>query len=182
MSTLFRAGRLTTLGLSAFLVIAGTATAAAQEGTRPGLTPMEKDFVNSWAMAMNYELAAARVAETMGRSEAVRRFASAMLADHGTIIRDVGAAVASADRAVTLPTALSVAGNERMRALQAATPEAFDMTYRAQMLSSHTEAQAALVSFLESTTTDSGLRAAALNAKARIDAHLNAAKELPRRT
>jgi predicted outer membrane protein len=182
MFTSFRVRHLATAGLSAFLMVAGARSGAAQEGTRPGLTPMEKDFVNSWAMAMNYELAAARVAETMGRSEAVRRFASAMLADHGTIVRDVGAAVASADRTVTLPSALSVAGNERMRALQAATPETFDMTYRAQMLSSHTEAQAALAAFLESTTTNSGLRAAALNAKARIDAHLNAAKELPRRT
>jgi predicted outer membrane protein len=122
MSKATRVGRRGLTALSC-LLIATTSVAAAQEGTRPGLTPAEKDFVNSWSMAMNYELAAARLAQSMGKAEAVRRFASAMLADHAAMATELGAAVAAADRSVALPTSLSVAGDERLRAVQAATAE-----------------------------------------------------------
>lgn len=179
MSAIDRVARRVLL-LATTALVAGGAQARGQEGSRVGFTPAEKDFIVSTAMAVNYEIAAARVAGTRGSSDVVKRFAAATLADHSALLERLRG-VAAADPSVVMPTALNTVGEERMRALEGAA-DGFDMTYRGQMLSSHTELQLALKAFLESTTTNPRLRAVIASAQPVEDAHLNAAKELPRRT
>ncbi len=66
----------------ASLLIGAVITVSAQEGSRAGLTPAEKDFVASAAMGANYQVAAAKVALAKSKSDVVRRYAEGMITDH----------------------------------------------------------------------------------------------------
>ncbi len=164
----------------ASLLIGAVITVSAQEGSRAGLTPAEKDFVASAAMGANYQVAAAKVALAKSKSDVVRRYAEGMITDHTAMLDRLTTTVRAADPTVQLPTTLDVTGQERLRALTAAV-DGFDLTYRGQMMSSHTEEEAAYRAFLENSTSNAGVRALIASGLPMVQAHLGAAKELPRR-
>ncbi|MEO5799361.1 MAG: DUF4142 domain-containing protein [Gemmatimonadales bacterium] len=180
MPEFMRKLRWTAVGV-VMLVIAGHGAARAQEGVRVGLTPAEKDFVTAAAMTTNYQIAAAKVALAKSKNDVVRRYAEGMITDHTAMAERLAATVRTADPSMQVPTTLDLTGQERLRALSAAV-DGFDLTYRGQMMSSHTEEEAAFRAFLENSTTNAGLRGLIGGGLPVVQAHLGAAKELPRRT
>jgi len=130
MYMLFRLGRLGAMGLAAML--SGAALAAT-------LPPTDATaFVGSAAQAGLMEVAAARHALDVSKNEAVRTFASRMIADHEKAHAEL-MQIATAKH-IPFPQALDAPHAKTVDALRGKSGKTFDAAYAKQMVRDHAEA------------------------------------------
>lgn len=114
---------------AAALLFAGAANAQNMAATH--------DFLAKAGASDKYEVEAARIAETRGRSPAVKRFARMMVKDHTASTRTLTAA-ASADMGHPIAAATTTPEQDAMLAeLRHAGPRTFDRTYMDQQNKAH---------------------------------------------
>lgn len=163
---------------------AGTDTAMAPAATAtpseaPTTTAMPttpQGFVDMAASSDMYEIAAAKLAQQMGKSETIKSFASMMVTDHTKSSADLKAAVGKAGNGLMVPTAMQAKHQQQLDALKAAGDN-FDMVYADQQRAAHQEALMLLQDQAKSGTV-AELKDFASKTAPVVQHHLDEAKKL----
>lgn len=164
------------------LVVTSSA-ASAQSATPSGKSRFgsaDRAFVMKTAMANNYELASARLAQRMTTAAEDQTYAQQIIDDHTKVGDQLKAAVAEAAPSVTLPTGTDAKGTARLAKLEKAGPR-FAATYRQQMIASHQEIHDMFQSYIVRTSVNAGVKSVIAGAQPTVVMHWNAAKKLPSR-
>ncbi|HJT98871.1 MAG TPA: DUF4142 domain-containing protein [Rhodanobacteraceae bacterium] len=157
-----------TLVLIAAATVAGSAFAASSGA--------DSDFVTKAAQAGMAEVAAGKVAESQGKSAAVKSFGKRMVADHSKA-NDELKQVAMKNGA-KVPSAPSSEQEMAGRRLQAMKGDEFDRAYSEQMVKDHEDA-VALFKKEASSGSDPALKSFAQKTLPTLEEHLEMAKALP---
>jgi putative membrane protein len=153
-----------------------SASASAQE-TRSHLSSSDKAFVTATARANNYQVAAAKLAQTKAASADHKRYAQTALDDHTKVAERLHSTVAEADASVTLPTELDATGRKRLDKLN--TAPNFDAEYKRQMIASHDEMHASFTSYAKRPTANSALKQVVVDLLPTLQSHRDMSRKLP---
>ena len=82
------------------------------------LSSTDKSFLNKTARANNYEIQAAKLAQSMSTNDAYKTYAQMMIDDHAQAAQQLGAAVSQADPSFQLPTDVSPADQTKLDTLK----------------------------------------------------------------
>lgn len=143
------------------------------------LSPTDKAFVTRLAKANNYELQAAKLAQSMSHKSAYRNFAQMIVTDHTQAGQALAQAVSAADPSMQLPTTVSAGEQSKLDTLKNAGGQ-FDVKYRAQMISTHESGLALVKSYLQHQNDNPGVRKVAEELKPVFEKHWDYAKKLPK--
>ncbi|WP_424949962.1 DUF4142 domain-containing protein [Deinococcus sp.] len=155
------------------LALGTTAAAAAMM-----LSSTDKAFVPRAAMGNQFEIEAAKLADSMSMDAKVKTYAQKMIADHTKLGADVKAAVMKADPSMMLPMSVSPAQQKMLDALKAAGKN-FDGLYKKDMEASHAETYALFQKYSASADANAELKTVIKGALPTVKMHLDMAKTLP---
>ena len=159
--------------ISAALLIGLAPMAVAQ------LSPADKAFVMKAAKSNNYEIQAAKLAQTMSHNSAYQNFAQMIITDHTQAGQALAQAVSAADPSMQLPTTVSAGEQSKLDTLKNAGGQ-FDVKYRAQMISTHEAGLALVKNYLQHQHDNPGIRKVAQEMKPVFEKHWDYAKKLPK--
>jgi putative membrane protein len=152
-------------------------TAALPEATDEAPDPSTpQGFVDMAASSDLYEVEAGRLAQEMGKSDAVKEFGAMMEKDHTASSDKLRAAVSEAGDGLTVPTAMLPKHQQQLDALRNAGDN-FDRLYAQQQQAAHQEALNLLTSQAQAGTVAS-LKAFATETAPIVEGHLDHASEL----
>lgn len=156
---------------------AGTVTDPAATPSADGATPGgAQGFVAQAAASDMYEIEAGKLAQQMGKSQAVKDFGGMLVTEHTRSARELKAAAESAE-GVTAPAALPADKQAQIDALAAAGAN-FDKTFKEQQVAAHS-ATLALLEAYAGAGDNAALKAFAAKTAPVVDKHLEAARKLP---
>ncbi|HEY5254047.1 MAG TPA: DUF4142 domain-containing protein [Acidobacteriaceae bacterium] len=152
-----------------------------------GLVPMalaqlsntDKSFLNKAARGNNYEIQAAKLAQSMSTNDAYKTYAQMMIDDHTQAAQQLGAAVSQADPSFQLPTGVSPAQQTELDTLKNAK-NYFDVKYRQQMIQSHAMMHNLFQDYLKGANNNAAIKAVITNLQPVVEKHWDAAKKLPK--
>lgn len=147
--------------------------------TEPALAPdptTPQGFADTVAASDLYEIEAARLAEDMGQSDAVKSFAAMMIEDHTASSDNLRAAAGQAD-GVTIAPGLTPKQESDLEALRGAG-ENFDTVYAQQQVAAHEAALSLLQGYAQNGTVEP-LKAFATQTATVVEGHLGEARDLP---
>jgi putative membrane protein len=156
--------------------IAWAALAAAPGAAQ--LSTADKTFATLAAQANTYEIRAARLAASMAVDPTVKAYAQLMINDHTDLAARLGATLRQADPQFSLPGGVGGNSEAQLELLRNAGLK-LDSTYKAQMISSHTEVQALFQQYIDSDKPNAGLKALVVDALPAVQKHLTGAMALP---
>jgi putative membrane protein len=145
------------------------------EATPDASTP--QGFADTVAASGMYEIEAAKLAQSMGKSDKVKAFAAMMTRDHTKAGDDLKAAAGKADPAVTVAPSMTAKQQSDLEALRSAGDN-FDTVYAQQQVAAHEEALSLLQTYGTSGTSDPLKAFASATAKV-VQVHLDQARQLP---
>lgn len=155
-------------------LLAGTATAA----TMSTLTETDKTFISKAGMGNQFEIEAAKLAQTQSTDPAVKAYALKMIADHTKLAASLTTAVKRADPSMTVPTDVSAAQQKMLDVLKAAGKN-FDALYKKDMTTSHAETYTLFQTYTASKVANIDLKGVVKAALPTVKGHLDMAKGLP---
>lgn len=106
-----------------------------------------QQFVDAAASNDAYEIAAGRLAQQKGTTQAVKDFGTMMVRHHGESTTELRAAANKASPALVPSELLSDEQRANLQLLREADGEAFDTAYRAQQVAAHQQALAMLEAY-----------------------------------
>ncbi|WP_407570714.1 DUF4142 domain-containing protein [Deinococcus altitudinis] len=154
------------------LVMGTTASAAMM------LTSTDKAFVPKAAMGNQFEIEAAKLAQTMSMDTKVKTYAAKMITDHTKLGAQVKATVKKADPNMMVPATVSPAQQKMLDALKA-SGKSFDSLYKKDMEASHAETYALFQKYSASMDANANLKTVIKGALPTVKGHLDMAKGLP---
>jgi len=154
------------------LVMGTTASAAMM------LTSTDKAFVPKAAMGNQFEIEAAKLAQTMSMDTKVKSYAAKMITDHTKLGAQVKAAVMKADPNMRVSATVSPAQQKMLDALKA-SGKSFDSLYKKNMETSQAETYALFQKYSASMDANANLKAVIKGALPTVKGHLDMAKGLP---
>ena len=143
------------------------------------LTSTDKMFVPKAAMGNNFELMAAKLALSMGKSAQVKSYATMMITDHTKLGASVKAATMKADPSMMPPAGVSAAQQKMLDGLKMAGAN-FDSMYQADMVMSHAETYKLFQTYTQSMNANAGLKTVIKGALPTVKMHWDDAKKLPK--
>jgi putative membrane protein len=153
-----------------------TETAATIDVPTPEVaTP--QSFVDTLAASDMFEIAAAKLARDLGKSDKVKAFAAMMVKDHTASSDKLKAAVAEAGDTLTVAPALTPLQQGDLDQLRGAGDN-FDAMYAQQQLHAHEAALALLQAQAQSGTVEQ-LKTFASETTPVVEDHLERARQLP---
>ena len=169
-----------------FLSLSGSRTALAAAmlvavAAAPGsaqLSPADRTFATLTAQASTYEVRAARLAATIAIDPTVKAYAQTMIDDHTNFAGQLKATLHQADPQFTPAAGVGNNSEANLELLRTAGPK-FDSTYKAQMVSSHTELQALFQQYVDSDKPNAGLKTLIVETLPAVQKHLTGAIALP---
>lgn len=153
-----------------------------------GLAPMamaqlnstDKAFVMKLAKSNNYELKAADMVPDMSQQDAYKSYADMIKTDHTKAGQDLTTTVSDIDSSLQLPTDVSSTDQAHLDTLKNAG-DAFDMKYRAQMISTHMAALKLVQNYAAQPNDNPQLKKFAKDLEPVFRKHLSAAEKLPKK-
>ena len=145
-------------------------TADASLTTTPG------DFVKNAAMGDMFEVMSSKLAVMSATDPKIKAFAQEMVTEHVRTMRELKAARSTDNQTEELPIALDVEHQALVDTLRKQAGPAFDATYKAQQIASHTKTLALMQSFTNSGT--GALKAHAAKTAPAVAMHLKMAQAL----
>jgi putative membrane protein len=142
------------------------------------LSATDKSFLNKTARATNYEIQAAKLAQSMSTNDASKTYAQMMIDDHSQAAQQLGTAVSQADPSFKLPTDVSPAQQTQLDTLKNAKSD-FDLKYRQQMIQSHAMLHSFFQDYLQGANNNASIKAIISNMQPIVQKHWDAAKKLP---
>lgn len=124
-----------------------------------------------------YEIESARLAQQRAASDDVKELAAMILADHQRSTEELVRAAGEAQPPIDVAPAMTAEQQSNLRALQAASGEAFDLEYLRQQVRAHEQALTLVTSYAAGGDVPS-LRQHASNVAGPIQRHLARAREL----
>jgi predicted outer membrane protein/sporulation protein YlmC with PRC-barrel domain len=119
--------------------MAASDTTAKTDPNAKTTAPAAQDFVQTAAVANQFEIESSRVALDHAQNEDVKNFAQRMIDDHTKAGDDLKAAVRSANADINVPDALDQAHKDKLDQLQAANTD-FDRQYVDMQVKAHDDA------------------------------------------
>ena len=166
-------------------VAAGGPVNAAQDATAAAVGTMAASstaatnstdgFVTGLATSNMYEIRSGQIAQTKGQSAAVKAFGKMMATDHTALTNKAQPAVATSGKPV--PTELDQRRKGMIDNLNAAGAADFDQAYLSQQEAAHEETLILLKGYADGGD-DAGLKAIAVGAIPKVQAHLEQVREL----
>lgn len=154
-------------------LVMGSAASAAMM-----LTGTDKSFVPKAAMGNQFEIEAAKLAQSMSMDSKVKAYAQKMITDHTRLGADVKTAVKKADPAMVVPATVSPAQRKMLGALKVSGKN-FDSLYRKDMEASHAETYALFQKYSAAANANPDLKAVVRGALPTVKSHLDMARGLP---
>ena len=142
------------------------------------LTSTDQAFVPKAAMGNQFEIEAAKLAQTMSMDPKVKGYAAKMITDHTKLGAQVKATVMKVDPNMMVPTTVSPAQQKMLAALKASGKK-FDALYRGDMVASHAETYALFQKYSMSADANAALKMVIKGALPTVKGHLDMAKGLP---
>jgi putative membrane protein len=142
------------------------------------LSGTDKSFLNKTARANNYEIQAAKLAQSMSTNDEYKTYAQMMIDDHTQAAQQLEAAVSQADPSFQLPTDVSPADQTKLDTLKNAK-NYFDVKYRQQMIQSHAMLHSFFQDYLQGANNNASIKAVISNLQPVVQKHWDAAKKLP---
>lgn len=139
------------------------------------------EYVAAAAVDDLFEAQAAQIAQERSQNDEVKALAAAIAADHAKSAADLKAAVSQAGQELTIPAALPADRQERIEALNAATPTDFDAVWLSQMVQAHEQAAALHSRYVQAGDVDP-LKAFASASAPVVQRHLDQVRQLRDRT
>jgi putative membrane protein len=133
-------------------------------------------FVDKASASDMFEIEAGKLAQQMGKAQAVKDFGAMMVKDHTKSTADLKAAAAKAD-GVTVAPKLSAKQQSDLDALKRAGDN-FDATYKQQQVAAHETALAMLQNYAQSGD-NAALKDFAGKTAPVVEGHLKQARALP---
>jgi putative membrane protein len=133
-------------------------------------------FVTGAATGDMYEIQAAKLAQTMSNSDAVKAFAATMIKDHTATSAKLKATLPTSGANVTPPTTLDERRQGMIDNLKAAGAD-FDKTYIAQQKAAHEEMLTLLKTYADNGD-NAALKALAAETAPKVQMHLDMANKL----
>jgi putative membrane protein len=154
----------------------------AADTTSPGAATAEaavgdaQQFADNAAASDMYEIEAGKLAQKMGKSQAVKDFGGMMVTDHTKSTADLKAA-AGQDGSVTVAPKLTAKQQSDLDALKAAG-DSFDATYKQQQVAAHQQALSMLQGYAGGGQSQP-LKSFAAKTAPVVEGHLEKARQLP---
>ena len=142
-----------------------------------GGAPSTPDFVHKVAMADRYEIAAGKIANEKGRSDAVKQYGRHMIEAHSQTSDELTSIVAAEKLDVAMPGRLSKRYHSMIEALNGAPPEDFDKIYAKQQIKVHKRAEELFDAYAEGGN-NAALKQFAANVLPTVKQHLEQAEKL----
>lgn len=142
------------------------------------LSNTDKTFVTKVAQANNYEIYAAQLAGSNNTNAAYREYAGMIYEDQVEENGELESTVADQHTTMQLPTGLSPAGEQRLRALKNAGGN-LDTVYRNQMIAIHQAVLNLYQNYIMHPDINPGIKDVAQSMLPTLQKHLEAAMELP---
>lgn len=161
---------------SALTVLALSLSTASAAGMMLGST--DKAFLPKATAGNEFELQAAQLAQSMGKSAAVKSYAEKMISDHTKLGADVMAAVKKADPSMMMTPKVNAAQQKMLDALKASGNK-FDAMYKKDMTASHAQTYALFQKYARSGRANADLKKVVQGALPTVKMHLDMAKMLP---
>jgi putative membrane protein len=136
-----------------------------------------QDFANFSASSDAYEIASAKLAKEKSTSDKIKDFAAMLVTEHTDSTAQLKEAGEDAVPAITPDATLTAEQSANLDKLRAATGAGFDAEFKAQQISAHEKALAAMQSYAASGDMPS-IEAFATNAAPVIEKHLGHAQRL----
>jgi len=164
----------TILGVCAVLILLTTSVPAAQtpaaSASGTSLGPADTYFVTQTSLGTPFQVDSGRVAETKGRTQAIRSYADLMVSSH-IVVNNALLAILKNKAPVPPPTLLKAAYATMVSTLQHETGEALDADYvRGQV--NYQKGNTALYQYEIAHGTDPDLKAFAQETLPKIQDHL----------
>ena len=140
-------------------------------------TSSPQGFVDTMAASDMFEVEAGKLAQQMGKSQAVKDFGAMMVKDHTTSSDKLKAAVAEAGNGLAVAPALTPVLQGNLDQLRGAG-ETFDAMYAQQQVDAHETALGVLQAQAGSGTVEQ-LRTFAADTAKVVEGHLAEARKLP---
>jgi putative membrane protein len=134
-------------------------------------------FVTGAAVGDMYEIEAGKLAQQMGKSEAVKSFGAQMVRDHTATSAKMKAALPGSGANVTPPTTLDERRQGMIDNLRAAGDN-FDSVYAAQQKAAHDEMLTLMKTYADAGD-NAALKALATETAPKVQMHLDMANKLP---
>ena len=133
-------------------------------------------FVAMAASSDRYEIEAGRLAQEMGRDQAIKDFGEMMVMDHASSSEKMRAAVAEGGASLSIPPEMLPKHQQQLAALRNAGDN-FDSVYAQQQVAAHQEALNLLQDQAETGTVES-LKMFAAEIAPVVEGHLERARDL----
>ncbi len=143
------------------------------------LSGTDKSFLNKTARANNYEIQAAKLAQSMSTNDTYKTYAQMMIDDHTQAAQQLEAAASQADPSFQLPTNVSHADQTKLDTLKNAK-NYFDVKYRKQMIQSHATLHSFFQDYLQGANSNASIKGVISNLQPVVQKHWDAAKKLPK--
>lgn len=140
-----------------------------------GMPTDAQGFVDKASASDMFEIEAGKLAQSMGKSQAVKDFGAMMVKDHTKSSADLKTAAASA-KGVTVAPKLSAMQQSNLDALKSAGDN-FDATYKAQQIEAHEQALSLLQTYSRNGDTEA-LKGFASKVAPVVETHLAKARTL----
>ncbi|MBA3667902.1 MAG: DUF4142 domain-containing protein [Sphingomonas sp.] len=129
---------------------------ANDSGMSNGMAPMAAaDFTATVAGSDMYEIEAGKLAQSMGSTDAIKKFGAMLVTDHSKSTAMLKTAAAAASPAITLPTAMPAEHQAHIDALKAAKGAEFDRLFVEQQKAGHQKVLDALKGYAAGGDTPS---------------------------
>lgn len=165
-------------GMKGIALLAALATGLAPMALAQ-LSSTDKAFVNKLAKANNYELKAAQMVQDMSKNDSYKNYAQMITTDHTKAGQDLSSTISSVDPSLQLPTDVSATDQAHLDTLKNAG-NSFDVKYRYQMISTHTEALKLAQNYVSHPNDNPQLKKFAEDLIPVFRKHLAEAKKLPK--
>ena len=142
------------------------------------LSNTDKSFLNKAARGNNYEIQAAKLAQSMSTNDAYKTYAQMMIDDHTQAAQQLGAAVSQADPSFSANRRVSRTQTE-FNTLKNAK-NYFDVKYRQQMIQSHAMMHNLFQDYLKGANNNAAIKGFITNLQPVVQKHWDAAKKLPK--
>ena len=142
-----------------------------------GMASTPQGFADTMAASDMFEIESSKLAQSMGKSAAVKSFAAMMVKDHTKSSADLKAAAGKASPAVTVKPEMTAGQRAELDALKNAGDN-FDTLYAQKQVAGHEKALAALQGYA-ANGADAALKDFASKTAPVVEGHLGQAKKLP---
>ncbi|CAH2598701.1 conserved exported protein of unknown function [Rhodovastum atsumiense] len=153
-----------------------TTVAAAKAQVNPTLSTSDAAFITAAARGGMAEVQLGQLAQTNGRSTAVKRFGQRMVTDHGRANQDLAAL--AQQKQISLPDGIGAEHQQTYDALAKLHGRAFDRAYAKAMVQDHRSDLQAYQTEAQSGT-DADVKAFAARNVPVLQEHLRLAQRLP---